>query len=83
MTEAAKPGKQLPAPSILVSPPEDEEDLEEDEEELPEQPLLSTKKLEKYDLHKNLNNYGYELPHFTKIMIIQILVCLMQSIGDE
>lgn len=66
MTEAAKPGKQLPAPSILVSPPEDEEDLEEDEEELPEQPLLSTKKLEKYDLHKNLNNYGYELPSFYK-----------------
>ena len=83
MTEAAKPGKQLPAPSILVSPPEDEEDLEEDEEELPEQPLLSTKKLEKYDLHKNLNNYGMNYHHFTKIMIIQILVCLMQSIGDE
>lgn len=73
MTEAAKPRQQLPAPSVLVSPPEDEEDLDEDEEELPEQPLLSTKKVEKYDLHKNLKNkeleeilnkYGYELPSF-------------------
>ena len=75
MTEAAKPRQQLPAPSILVSPPEDEEDLDEDEVELPEKPLLSTKKVEKYDLHKNLRNkeleeilnkYGYELPSFYK-----------------
>ena len=40
MTEAAKPRQQLPAPSILVSPLEDEKDLDEDEKELPEQPLL-------------------------------------------
>ena len=60
MTEAAKPRQQLPAPSILVSPPEDEEDLDEDEEKLPEQPLLSTKKVEKYDLHTNLNRRNIE-----------------------
>lgn len=29
MIEAAKPRQQLPAPSILVLPPEDEEDLDE------------------------------------------------------
>ena len=75
MIEAAKPRQQLPAPSILVSPPEDNQDLDEDEEELPQQLLLSTKKVEKYDLHNNLKNkelkeilnkYGYELPSFYK-----------------
>ena len=70
MTEAAKPRQQLPAPSISVSPPEDEEDLDEDEEELPEQPLLSTKKVEKYDLHKSLKNK--EL--FKKVKILFILI---------
>ena len=53
-----------------------QEDLDEDEEELPERPLLSTRKVEKYDLHKNLKNnkeleeilnkYIYELLSFYK-----------------
>lgn len=72
MIEASKPRQQLPPPqSILLSPPEDEEDL--DEKELPEKQRSTSKKAEKYDLDKYLKNkeseeildkYGYELPSF-------------------
>lgn len=72
MIEASKPRQQLlPPQSVLHSPPEDEEDL--DEKELPEKQRSPSKKAEKYDLDKYFKNkeseeildkYGYELPSF-------------------